>query len=170
MTRPRIPQRDPIAAKRREKAAQLRVGIGAQCECGENRPLALIPNSDPIICAACDRIRKGKSPMDKHHIAGQNNDEATVGVNVNDHRAELSPAQDDWEPGLLENGRGCPLAAKAAGIRGPIDLMLFALERLDSVPEMMIHLSNYLEQRLGPSWWVDTPIAQFAPRQRKETQ
>ncbi len=42
------PSRDPIAAFEREARATTRVGVGSRCvECGEDRPLALIPGTIP---------------------------------------------------------------------------------------------------------------------------
>jgi hypothetical protein len=79
----RQPQRDPIAAYQREVIAERR-SAGKECACGESRPVALIPGSDPTICAKCDRERKGENPMDEHHVPGQANSPETVPTPVND--------------------------------------------------------------------------------------
>lgn len=71
-----------------------------------------------MICAKCDRIKNGKSPYDKHHVAGKNNSPVTVTVPVNDHRAEFSVMQQDWPKKTLENKKDSPLLAVAASIRG----------------------------------------------------
>src|SRR5215467_9967630 len=93
----KLPQTDPIAAYQRKTAAARRIGQNAQCICGEKRPEALITGSVPIICAACKRKQEGKATMDDHHAFGEANDSATtIPVPVNDHRAELSVAQQDW--------------------------------------------------------------------------
>ena len=55
------PLRDPEGAAMREAISQRRVGEGARCACGEDRPLALIPGSNPVICAKCQRLKKGQS-------------------------------------------------------------------------------------------------------------
>jgi len=61
---PKLPERDPGAARVRKAKARRRVGVGARCACGEVRPEALIAKSNPIICAACDRKKKGMTTMD----------------------------------------------------------------------------------------------------------
>lgn len=58
------PHNDPIGAAARRSKAVRRVGIGARCACGENRPLALIAGSTPMICAECRRIKEGRSIYD----------------------------------------------------------------------------------------------------------
>ena len=104
------PLRDPEAAYKREATARRRVGEGARCACGESRPLALIPGSSPTICAQRKRQLKGHSIMDKHHVFGEANDRhTTVSVPVNDHRAELNEAQNDWPKRTRENPDGSPL-------------------------------------------------------------
>jgi len=76
----------------RKSIAARRVGIGSKCECGENRPLALIAGSKPMICAACKRRAQGRTTYDHHHPAGDANHRLTVPIPVNDHRAVLSEA------------------------------------------------------------------------------
>lgn len=67
--------RDPIAAFEREARATRRVGVGSRCvECGEGRPLALIPGTSPRICANCQREHLGRLRFDDHHPAGEAND------------------------------------------------------------------------------------------------
>jgi len=63
--------RDPIAAFEREARADRRVGHDGQCKCGEKRPLAIIPNSKPTICANCRRVKLSRSTLDNHHPAGE---------------------------------------------------------------------------------------------------
>src|SRR5215469_5508740 len=110
MKKPR--SRDPEAAFQRAAIAQRRVGEGAHCACGEARPLALIPGSNPMICAKCLRQKKGHSVMDNHHPFGEaNNPKITISIPVNDHRAELNEAQNDWPKRILENPDGSPLLA-----------------------------------------------------------
>jgi hypothetical protein len=85
MKKPRL--RDPEGAAKRAAIARRRVGEGARCACGEARPLALIPGSNPIICAKCQRQKRGHTVMDKHHPFGEANDpKTTILVQVNDQR------------------------------------------------------------------------------------
>jgi hypothetical protein len=158
--------RDPAAAYRRKAIASRRVGKDAACEaCGETRPEALIPNSKPITCAACDRKRKGATTMDDHHFAGESNSPVTVPTPVNDHRAELSVAQQNWPKETRENPDGCPLLAGAACVRGFIDYIVYLIRKgLLCVAEMLEAFSAYFKEKLGTKWWIGTPLEQFAPK------
>jgi hypothetical protein len=163
----KLPQTDPIATHRRKKAAAIRTGVGKKCtECPENRPEALIPNSNPTICAKHKRIKERKSHVDQHHVAGKANDSLTIPVDVNDHRAELSVAQQNWEQPILENPDGCPVIAIAGRIRGVTDTILYLLQKLVRwIPAALVALSKYLKGQLGPNWWIGTSFEQFAPQQ-----
>lgn len=159
-----LPQQDPSGAYGRKVRAKRRVG-NKQCACGENRPQALIPGSNPTICAACDRKRKGKTTMDKHHPAGRANSPMTVPIPVNDHRACLSVAQADWPSQTLENPDRCPLLAAAAGVRGCIDTIIYLVKNgLLWIANMLEKLSAFLRTKLGPKWWINTELQQFAPK------
>ena len=159
-------QRDPIAAQKRKSDAIRRIGIGRACSaCGENRPESLIPKSEPMVCASCQRQQKAKSTVDRHHVAGRANDPMTIPVDVNDHRAVLSVAQHDWEKGILQNPDGCPLIAGAARIRGLADSIVYVLSLVDCVVQMLTALSDFLKRYLGPKWWKGTPLERFAPKQ-----
>jgi hypothetical protein len=161
---PKFPERDPGAARVRRARAKRRVGIGGGCSCGETRPEALIPGSDPKVCAACDRRKKGKTTVDDHHVAGKANSPITVPTPVNDHRAELSVAQEDWPQETLENREGSPLLAAAAGVRGCKDMVLYLMEKFMLWAAVMLEkLDAYLRERLGPKWWVGTDLEKFAP-------
>lgn len=161
--------RDPIAAQKRKVRAIERIGVGKVCTtCGEARPEALIPNSEPMICARCQRIQQGRSTTDGHHVAGRANDEMTIPVDVNDHRAVLSVAQHDWEKDLLQNPHGCPLIAGAARIRGWTETIVYVLSLAEWVVQMLIALSAFLKKQLGPKWWDGTPLERFSPNARKE--
>jgi hypothetical protein len=155
----RLPQRDPGAAYQRRVAATRRFPTGSSCACGELRPEAFVSNSNPVICAACDRARKGKKTMDKHHVAGRANSPITILVPVNDHRAELSPAQYDWPKATLENATGSPLLARAARVRGFVDTNSYLVETL-LLPhaEFCELLDSMLTEKLGPEWWVNTDL------------
>lgn len=160
----RIPPRDPRAAHRREAMATRRVGGDAQCKCGENRPKSLIPSSDPMICAACDRKARRRTERDDHHIAGQNNSPMTINVPVNDHRADLSTSQQDWPRKTLENPDGSPLLSGAAHIRGFADIIVYLMEKfLLWVADLLELLDTTLEEKWGPKWWERTKLRSFEP-------
>jgi hypothetical protein len=164
----RRPKRDPGAAHARKVRAASRFPPNAKCVCGESRPETLISGSNPTICAAYDRERKGKSTLDEHHPFGRANSDTTIAVSVNDHRAELSPAQYDWPKETLENRERSPLLAGAAGIRGCIDMMDFVIRKgLLWIAEGLEWLDPFLRERLGPRWWIGTWLEQFAPKPRK---
>src|SRR5260370_11586133 len=88
-----IPPRDPWAAYRREVVAVRRIGKGRKCTCGESRPEALIPGSNPMICARCDRIAHGRKTDDGHHVFGQAISPLSISIPVEDNRADLSAPQ-----------------------------------------------------------------------------
>jgi hypothetical protein len=158
--------RDPIASFERETRAARRVGQ-SKCKCGEGRPLALIPGSNPRICAACKRKRDGKSTLDNHHPAGKANDPTTVSIPVNDHRAVLSPEQYEWPPETYDNPEGSPLRAGAASMRGYSETDSYLVAAL-LIPraEMLEILDAFLKKRLGPKWWIGTEMERFAPKRR----
>ena len=160
-----LPQNDPIAAYQRDVTAQRCVGENARCGCGETRPEALIRNSNPIICAACKRKSRGEKTMDNHHFADKANNPLTVPVPVNDHRAELSVAQYDWPRKTRENPDGSPLIAAAGCIRGFIDWVMYLIKTgVLWVAEMLETLDSLLVEKLGPQWWLNTRLAQWAPK------
>ena len=159
------PKRDPIGAYARKNAAARRVGKNAKCSCGETRPEALISGSNPIECAECKRKRQGEKLTDDHHPAMKVNNETTIPVRVNDHRAELNVAQYDWPKETRENLDGSPLLAAAGCVRGFVDTVVYLIERLVLwVADMLEKLDAYLAQKLGCKWWVQTELNQFAPK------
>jgi hypothetical protein len=162
----KLPPRDPIGAYQRKSVAARRVNENAQCTyCPETRPAALIKDSEPLICAECERKNQGKKTTDDHHVAMKANHPATLPVPVNDHRAELSAAQDDWPKKTRENPDGSPLIAAAGCIRGFMDYLLYLVEKfLHWTAEMLEELDAYLIERLGPQWWLETPLKRFAPK------
>jgi hypothetical protein len=162
---PKLPQRDPGPASVRKANRKRCVGIGAQCACGETRPEALIANSNPTICAACDRKNKGKTIVDEHHPFGKANNPTTISVWVNDHRADLSPPQYGWPKRTLENPEGSPVLAGAAGIRGFVDTVVYLINRgILWIAEALEWLDAFLREKLGPKWWIGTWLEQFAPK------
>lgn len=161
----KIPAQDPRAAHRREGIAERRVGEGNRCACGEDRPEALIPGSDPLTCFECDRKTNRKTTTDAHHIAGAaNNRGATIIVPVNDHRAELSVAQQDWPRKTLQNPDRSPLLSAAAHIRGFIDTIVYLITKfLLWIAGMLELLDTTLEKKLGQKWWKHTKLKSFEP-------
>lgn len=160
--------RDPIAAFAREARAARRVGEDACCsKCGENRPLALIPNSRPRVCANCRRIELGQSTADNHHPAGEANDPTTTPIPTNDHRAVLSPKQYEWPTETWLNPSGSPLLAGAAGVRGYCETNDYLVASL-LLPraEMLEALDAVLTRRLGSRWWIGTEMEPFAPKRQ----
>jgi hypothetical protein len=163
----KFPRPDPTGAYRRKVIAARRVGVGARCSCGENRPEALIAGSNPTICAACDRAAKGRTTKDQHDFAGKANNPATIPVPVNDHRAILSVAQAEWPKSTLSNTEGSPLLAGAACLRGFIDTIVYLIEKgLLWLADMLETLDEVQVKKLGPRWWVNTEIEQFAPKKK----
>jgi hypothetical protein len=162
----KLPQRDPISAYQRKSVAARRVGQNAQCtHCGETRPEALNAKSKPITCEECQRLKRGKTIMDNHHIAGKANSPITTSILANDHRAELSTSQQDWPKETLENRDGCPLLKGAAFIRGFVDTVYYYMkEFLLWIAELLELLSTRLTQEWGRKWWLKTDLMRFAPR------
>jgi hypothetical protein len=169
--RQQLPLRDQTGAYRRKIVSARRFGLDAACSCGEKRPGALIPGTKPVTCAACQRTALGETIMDKHHFAGRANNPTTVPVPVNDHRARLSVAQADWPKSTLRNPQGSPLLAGAACIRGFIDTVLYLIEAgLLWIADMLENLDEFLLNKLGPRWWRETDIEQFAPKKKANAQ
>lgn len=114
------------------------------------------------MCAACDRKKSGKATVDRHHVAGKSNSPVTIPVPVNDHRAELSPAQYDWPGETLENPHGSPLLAVAAQVRGFADVLYYLIEKLLlGIPEILEQLDAFLVKTRGPEWWISTPMERY---------
>lgn len=164
----RPPQRDPFGVHQREVTAQRRVGIAAKCtRCGESRPRALVPGSDPIICYSCRREERGYTIFDLHHPPGKANSRAKIPIWVNDHEAVLSVLQEDWPKKTLENPNGSPFRAGAARNRGYLETNAYLADQLlRENSELMEALDEYLEEKLGPRWWIGTPLENFAPKSR----
>ena len=161
----RLPIRDPIAEQQRKVIAARRFGENAQCACGESRPEALLSGSNPVICAACDRKKRGKTTLDRHHVAGKSNSPATIPIPVNDHLARLSTDQHDWPRQTLENPDGSPLLVAAASLRGYSDTSTYLVETLVlRNPEVLETLDAFLIEKFGPKWWIGTPLEKYVQR------
>ena len=104
--------------------------------------------------------------MDDHHFAKSANNPLTVPVPTNDHRAELTVAQDDWPRETRDNPDGSPLLAAAGCIRGFVDWVVYLLQKgVLWVAEMLETLNKFLRDKHGSKWWVGTPLERFAPQQ-----
>lgn len=159
-----LPKRDPFSAYQREDTAARRIGPRKQCECGEARPEALVTGSNPVICAKCQREKRGQTTMDEHHPAGKANNPTTILVPVNDHRAILSPAQYDWPKETRENPDGSPLLAAAGCVRGFADTIIYLVQKLLLwIPEMLEKVDKFLVDTLGRKYWLNTEFGRFAP-------
>jgi hypothetical protein len=134
--------------------AARRVGLDNACPCGESRPEALIPGSNPMICAGCDRKRRGRKTSDHHHLFAISNSPVSVSIPVNDHRASLSVSQHNWPRETLENRDGSPLLSSAAKIRGFIDFVVYLMqEHLLPIATMLELLDTILRRKLGTKYW-----------------
>jgi hypothetical protein len=162
----KLPLRDPEGAAKRASIAQRRVGEGARCACGETRPLALIRGSNPMICAQCQRQKKGHSVMDDHHpFAVSNDPKTTVPIPVNDHRADLNEKQYDWPQRTRDNPDGSPLLAAAGTVRGFVDTIVYLIEKgLLWVAELLEKLDEWATTKLGQKYWVGSPWEALAPK------
>jgi hypothetical protein len=160
---PKMPHRhDPIGAAARKSKATRRVGTGAACACGVNRPLALIPGSNPMICEECRRIRAGRSIYDNHHVGGKANHCLTIPVPANDHRDILSTAQYGWPKATRENSSSSPLIAIAGCIRGVYDTIVYLLDKLLLWgAEFLERLDAFLTSHLGSEWWRSAECVAF---------
>ncbi len=161
----RIPTRDPIGKELRRNRAQRRVGLDKKCTCGEPQPEALIAGSDSVICAECQRKKKGLSVMDHHHVAGRANHDLTVPLPANDHRSILTPAMYDWPKETRENPTGSPLLAAAACIRGFCDTVIYLIDKLIYwVAELLEALHEVLVCEFGENYWRVLKIRYTAKR------
>ena len=133
--------------------------------CGEARPEALIPGTKPTICAECQRKKNGTTTTDDHHFAGKANSPVTIPIPVNDHRAGLSIAQYDWPKETRENPDGSPLLAAAGCVRGFVDIVIYLIKQgVLWVAELLEKLNAFLVGKIGPKWWIGSPLEQYAPK------
>lgn len=157
-------QRDPEAAHVRKVIAARRIGC-RKCACGEGRPEALIRDSKPMICVACQRKQRGQTTFDLHHPGADANSPTKTPIWVSDHVAVLNVLQQDWPKTTLENPDRSPLVAAAGLNRGYIETDAYLVDALlRQNTEMLEMLDAYLVKRLGEKWWVDTELEQFAPK------
>jgi hypothetical protein len=160
----KLTQRDPEAAYVRKVIAARRIGC-RECACGEDRPEALIRDSDPMICVACHRKERGQTTFDLHHPAADANSPTKTPIWVNDHVAVLNVLQHDWPKTTLENPDRSPLLAAAGRNRGYIETNAYLVDtQLRQNTEFLEVLDAYLVKRLGEKWWADTDLEQFAPK------
>jgi hypothetical protein len=65
--------------------------------CKQSDPLVLVPDDRCILCAECDAIQRGRSPMEKHHLAGRHNGPWCMYVPANVHRRLTAMQRFRWE-------------------------------------------------------------------------
>ena len=69
----------------------------------------------------------------------------------------------------MENPHGDPLLRAAACIRGIRDTVYYLLDKaVFWIAVMLETLSDVLVEKYGPTWWVGTPVAQFAVPRKGE--
>jgi hypothetical protein len=103
--------------------------------------------------------------MDLHHPAGKANSPDTIAIPANDHKAQLSEDQYDWPRQTLENPDGSPLLRAAGCVRSHIDMVRYLLENfLEWIADLLELLDDNLREKLGPIWWVGTPVEDAVPR------
>lgn len=159
----KLPQRDPEAAYVRKVISARQIGC-RKCACGEERPEALIRDSNPMICVACRRNQRGHTTFDLHHPGGEANSLTKTPIWVSDHVAVLSVLQHDWPKKTLENPDRSPLLAAAGRNRGYIETNAYLVDALlRQNTEVLEMLDAYLVKRLGEKWWVNTELERFAP-------
>jgi hypothetical protein len=151
----------------RKSRSRRRIGLGAQCACGERRHLALIANSGTVTCYCCKRVADQKSTIDDHHIAGRSNYSATIPIPTNDHVAELSERQRDWPEQTLRNPDGDPFLKGAACVRGVHDTIIYIVDHvLLWVAHLLEIASALLTQMTGRFYWRNTPLEEFVGRRK----
>jgi len=165
MNNRKLPLIDPIGAYQRQATAARRIGERQCSSCGEARPQALITHSNPTICTECQRKMKGQKIKDDHHSAAEVNNSATIPVPANDHRAILNVTQYRWPRETRENPDRSPVLAAAGCVRGFVDTVVYLIEKLLLwIPEMLEKLDAFLVKAFGQKYWVNTELAQFAPK------
>src|SRR5262245_64684053 len=144
--RPRAtqPAAPPDRAARHE-AAYRRLGTRQpKCQrCTETDPLALQGVAPDLLCAECAARQVGRSPTEKHHVAGQHNDPTKTPIPTNDHKV-LSDQQRDWPTATLRNREGSPLLQAAGALRGWLDVLRLIIERtVGWIPDMLEALDTW---------------------------
>lgn len=160
---------DPTRAWLRSARAQRRVGAGAVCACGENRPFALISGREPPCCYRCEWIAQGREPYEDNHVFGRHNSAFTIRYPINDHRAVFSVKQLDWTEGSLENVSGSPLLEGAARLHGLHDNITHMLDDCLAITSKFRHVEDLLTAVYGVDWMpkLEAHAAQVGRREAK---
>jgi hypothetical protein len=156
-----VEQQDEIKRLRRASRRSEQFPEDARCaECGEADTRALIAGKSQ--CYRCDARARGQSPTEQHHLAGRRISTAgTLSVSANEHRI-LSDLQYDWPAETLNNRDKNPLTAIEAHLRGWIDLVKVAIERVfGAVLRPLVALNQDLIACHGPQWWDLPEFASF---------
>jgi hypothetical protein len=142
---------------RRDQRRRALGHMNPQCSepgCTETDPLALAGAHPEILCYEHDALRKGRSWLEGHHLAGQANDPITAEMPGNDHRAISERQNELWSRETLRNPDGSPLLMSSAAIRGWLDVLWVVLERtITWIPGFLERLDEWLCEEIGPRWW-----------------
>jgi hypothetical protein len=121
--------------------------------CGESDPRCLTTRDDETSCYACLARRNGRPTIERHHVAGRHNLDATVPMPANDHRIVTDMQRTSWPDRTLRNPDGSPLLRAAAAIRGWLDALTLMIERaIGWIPELLEALDLWLCERLERDW------------------
>jgi hypothetical protein len=155
-----VNQREEIKRLRRASLRSERFPKDAACEnCGERDPRALVPGQ--VLCYGCSGRRRGRVQTEQHHIGGRHNSDVTLAVPANEHRI-LSDMQANWPEETMKNPDKNPLVAIEAHLRGWIDLVKVAIERVFSaVLAPLVALNSDLCSAHGRQWWNEPEFATF---------
>ena len=98
LARPRIDLQAWLQFERERRA--LLFPRNARCErCHEDDTLVLVPDDRCILCAECDAIRRGCSPIEEHHLAGRRNGPWCLLAPANMHRRLTAMQRYRWKYG-----------------------------------------------------------------------
>ena len=142
-----------ISRESRENRKLRRLGTRSpKCSrCDETDPSALTRRKDGLICYECLARSKGRSPIEKHHLAGQHNDSFTIPLPGNDHRI-LTDFQVDWLIDILRNPDRSQILKIAAYVQSWLDVQVLIARRLRWIPPFLRRLDSHLAKKLGPDW------------------
>jgi len=132
-------------------------------KCGESDPSALTGVAPEIICYECQAKASERSPIERHHPAGRNNDSFTIPIPGNYHRI-LSDFQKDWPSETLGNPTGSPLRKAAATMRGFLDTLKLLIERVFGwIPDFLESLNNTMTEHIGAISWEKLGLSAEIP-------
>jgi hypothetical protein len=119
-------------------------------QCDETDPFAVARQKGGLICYECHAMNKGRSPIEKHHLAGRHYDDFTIAVPGNDHRI-LTAFQLEGSIAILRNPARSRILKAAAYVDGWLDVLRLMEARLRWIPQFLRQLDSYLT-KLRPNW------------------